>query len=671
MRIRLFLLVVSACLIAGLHAQEKSKIKFGNVTPDDLKRTVYEVDSLANAVIIADIGSSEFVGNSKGGFSIQFKRFIRAHVLNKNGYDAANVVIPIYTDEDGEEQLVSLKAYAYNLQDGKVVETKLDTKDEVFKEKLDKHWALKKFTFPNVREGSILEYEYKLKSDFIFNLQPWEFQGKYPRLWSEYVVGMPQFYSYVTLLQGYQPFYLKDQKNKSATFVISKEGEGISGASERLSFTANITDFRWVMKNVPAMKEESYTSTIKNHLARIEFQLSEYRDPYLPKNVMGTWTDLCTELLQSENFGVDLTRDNAWMSDVIKEATNGASGDLETAKGIYNYLRDHLTCTKTSALKTEKSLKSVFKDRNGSEAEINLLLTAMLLKAGIRADPMLLSTRSHGFAYEKYPLIDRFNYVVTRLSINDRHYFLDASRPGLGFGKLGYDCYNGHARVINADATPVTLRSDSLMEKRMTSVLIINDESGKLVGTFQKQPGYYDSYNLRSVIREKGKDQYFDDVKKGFNAEIDIKAPVIDSLDSYEEPLRVKFDFSLNGNKEDIIYFNPMFSEGWRENPFKSAIRTYPVEMPYALDETYLLRLEIPKGYVLDELPKQVLVKLNDRGDGMFEYRITESGGNISLRSRITLNRAIYAPEEYELLREFFNLVVKKQNEQIVFKKKS
>ena len=34
------------------------------------------------------------------------------------------------------------------------------------------------------------------------------------------------------------------------------------------------------------------------------------------------------------------------------------------------------------------------------------------------------------------------------------------------------------------------------------------------------------------------------------------------------------------------------------------------------------------------------------------------------------LKSAYYLPEEYEMLREFFNLVVKKHNEQIVFKKK-
>lgn len=78
----------------------------------------------------------------------------------------------------------------------------------------------------------------------------------------------------------------------------------------------------------------------------------------------------------------------------------------------------------------------------------------------------------------------------------------------------------------------------------------------------------------------------------------------------------------------------------------------------------------IPDGYVVDELPKSVVVKLNSDGDGQFEYRISEAGGTISMRSRIQFKRAFYQHDEYELLREFFNLVVKKQSEQIVLKKK-
>lgn len=667
MKLRLTAIVLLTFCILKSNAQDRPKIKFGKVTPEDFATKVYSIDSNANAIVIADIGSTEILGNSKGTFSLEFKNFRRAHILNKNGYDIANVAIGIYTNGNLEEDLVSLKAVTYNLENGKVVETKLDVKGSVFKDKINKNLVVKKFTFPNIKEGSIIEYEYKLNSDFIFNLQPWSFQGDYPRLWSEYTVSMPEFYYYVTLSQGYQPFFIKDRKDRRDNFTLT-DAES-AHATERSNFTANVSDFRWAMKDVPALKEESFTSTLDNHLAKLQFQLAEIRYPFTPRNIMGNWEKTCESLMNDEDFGAQLSKNNGWLNDALDEATGSAKDKLEKAQKIFAYTRDHMTCTGYNTKYLDKNLQSVLKSRNGNEAEINLLLTAMLRKADIDADPVMLSTRSHGYAYALYPILERFNYVIVRVNIDGNIYYLDASEPRLGFGRLKSECYNGHARVVNGSAMALDFVADSLMERKVTSVFMVNDENGNMTGSIQQTPGYYESLRLRNRIKEKGQDQFFADIKKAFNADIEMKEPGLDSLNKYDDPLAIHYKFNLKP-EEDIYYFNPMFGEGWKENPFKSAQRFYPVEMPYAIDQTYLLRLDVPAGYVVDELPKQMVVKLNENDDGMFEYRLSESNGIISLRSRLRLNRAYFAPEEYEMLREFFNLVVKKHAEQIVFKKK-
>jgi hypothetical protein len=190
------------------------------------------------------------------------------------------------------------------------------------------------------------------------------------------------------------------------------------------------------------------------------------------------------------------------------------------------------------------------------------------------------------------------------------------------------------------------------------------------VGSMQQIPGYYESHEIRERIKEKGKDEFFKDVKKAYGQDVDLSATRIDSLNDLEENIAISYDFKLKSEKEDIMYINPMFGEGYKDNPFKSAERFYPVEMPYTIDETYIFSMLVPDGYVVDELPKSTIVKLNEFDDGVFEYRISESGGTISLRSRVKLSKAFYQPDYYETLREFFNLIVKKHNEQIVLKKK-
>ncbi|MBN8785702.1 MAG: DUF3857 domain-containing protein, partial [Terrimonas sp.] len=168
-----------------LIAQDKLNIKFGKITPADFDLSKQKYDTGAAAVIIADIGSSEFDGNNDGWFSLDYKRHTRIKIINKNGMDAANVEIPLYFSGQREEKVQNIKAVTYTLEGGKVIETELDKKS-IFKDKYDKNYMKVKFTLPGVKEGCIIEYSYNLVSDFLQNLQPWEFQGDYPVLWSQY-----------------------------------------------------------------------------------------------------------------------------------------------------------------------------------------------------------------------------------------------------------------------------------------------------------------------------------------------------------------------------------------------------------------------------------------------------------------------------------------------------
>src|SRR5215510_5827675 len=111
--------ILAACCLfitAVNFAQEKSPCKFGKVSSEDLQKKIYSIDSNANAVVISDVGSSEIIGNDRFGFSLVFKKYTRVHILNKNGYDAANVEVTLYKDGSVEEELDNVKAVTYNFE---------------------------------------------------------------------------------------------------------------------------------------------------------------------------------------------------------------------------------------------------------------------------------------------------------------------------------------------------------------------------------------------------------------------------------------------------------------------------------------------------------------------------------------------------------------------------
>src|SRR5687768_6946833 len=131
-----FLAIILVLVLNNGFAQKSPEFKFTKVTEADLSKKVYDIDSGAGAIIIADVGSSEIVGNSKNWFGFTYTRRKRVHILNKSGYDEGDVEIYLYVSGQNEEKLTSVKATTYNLQEGKVVETKME-KSAVFSDRLD------------------------------------------------------------------------------------------------------------------------------------------------------------------------------------------------------------------------------------------------------------------------------------------------------------------------------------------------------------------------------------------------------------------------------------------------------------------------------------------------------------------------------------------------------
>jgi hypothetical protein len=239
----------------------------------------------------------------------------------------------------------------------------------------------------------------------------------------------------------------------------------------------------------------------------------------------------------------------------------------------------------------------------------------------------------------------------------------------MGFGIMPFECYNGWARIISETSPALDLSPDSLKEKKLTSYILIDDK-GKWAASMMQQLGNYESYQMRNKIKEEGEESYFKNLQKSFGFSAKTESATIDSLEAYDAPVTINYKFSIDPGDEDMLYLNPLFGEAQKENPFKSTERKYPVEMPYTFDETIVATVYVPAGFEVEEMPKQVRVKLNEENEGVFEYAIAQSGNIISLRSRVKIDRTFYLPEDYEMLREFFNLIVKKQGEQIVFKKK-
>ena len=671
-----FAVILCLCL-AGVSAvaQDKARLSFAKLTPAAFTLPNNPIiDSNTSAVVLSDKGEVHYIGNKNGWFSYVYSRQTRIKLINKKAVGLAIVKVPLYGFDEHRERLSGVMGNTYNLEGGQLVQTKLDPKD-VYQDRLDKERMEVKFSLPAVKDGSIIEYQYTITSEYSDYLPSWEFQWeKYPCLFSEYQVEIPQTLSFVLVRQGVHAYVVDKGGEGHDTYSVREKPEDGSSLApmegRNLTVSANTIKHDWVMKDVPAFGVETFLTTPDNYLDKIDFQLSATYNGEETTGHTNTWAKATEELLKREDFGAALEQQFSPVDALADKITAESQDRLAMAKAVYYYVTHRFTCTNHYDKYIKTNLGDVIRNNSGTVGDINLLLTALLAKKGFRADPVVLSTRDYGFSLATYPMLRRMNYVIVRLYLEGRAYYLDAAHPELGFGQLAGECYNGPGRIIGKqDSGAVYFEADSLKERSSTLVMLTSTEKG-FEGSWQSTLGREQSYQTRKEVREHGEQQHFKDIQTHFGDDVQISNGGIDSLDLPEEPVKVHYDFVLKQPSDaSIIYLDPLIGDGWRQNPFDAAERKYPVELPYSMDESYVFSMDIPKGYAVDELPKSTRVALN--GDqGKFEYLIAQQGDQIQMRCRLLLNKAWFPAADYSSLRDFFGYVVKKEAEQIVLKKK-
>ncbi len=530
--IQRFFLVVGLflCYIKGYSQNENlEKIKFGEVTQRDFEPNYKTLDSNAQAVVLYNAGAAAYESDNGDWFNIIYTYHKRVKLISKNAFDLATIEIILYKGVGEEDNIEKLEAATYVLENGVVTKTKVD-KESIFKDKASKDYTIKKFTFPNLKEGCIIEYTYRIISPRTHYLRGFYFQDKYPVIRSEYSVDVPQLFNFIFLTGGYYDLKPVEVKSSSHNYYISNSSYNAYGYTSRFTYNATNVFSKWVLSNLPPLVKENFTTTLKNHIAKIEFQLSTLNFPNKPpKPIMRTWIEAAEELLKAEQFGLALSEKNKWLDDDIEKLV-AKNDTLTSTKNIFNFIKNNFICTDHDALYMPENLRKAYDTKKGNIIEINMLLVAMLRKAAIVADPVLLSTRDNGIAYEAYPIIGRFNYLIVKVVIMGKEYLLDASKKRNGFNYLPVECYNGYGRIIAKMPFVVPLFADSLLETKITNIFIINSEDGKKMnGSFSSNVGYFGSFDLREELTNGNIDDYFKKLKTSYNYDIDINNTAIDS----------------------------------------------------------------------------------------------------------------------------------------------
>lgn len=637
--------------------------QFGAIPLNDLRMTVYPADTSADAVVLQEFGQASI--SNGDNYNLIFRYHARIKILNRNGLSHADIEIGLRKQGTSIEKISEIKASSFNLDEGRIRETQLESKN-VFSEDVNKYYELKKFAIPNVREGSIIELSYTMESPFVFNFRTWEFQSDIPKVRSEYWASIPGVYLYNITLRG----FLKLHKNESS---IVKDCLGTATSALSGGFSADCALMKWAIKNVPAFEEEEYMTAKKNFVSAIHFELSEIRHPdgRIDK-VTKEWKDAEQELRQDVQFGSQL-RKGRDIGQEVEKIIGDETDELVKATKVYDFIRDWYVWNDTYGKYSEYGIKKAFDARTGNVGDINLSLIAALRFAGLDAEPVILSTRANGTVMELHPVLSEFNYVIAKINIGEKAYLADATAKYHPFGLLPERCLNGKGRVMpDRDSYWIELKPTEA-RKTVSQLSLVLGTDGVMRGTLTTIFSGYDAVAKRKeILSHPTHEEYINALKASLD-QIEITGFTLTNVEEIGKPVSRTLNIELRAFDEESVQnflFDPFVVDKWTENPFKSRERLYPVDFGAPLERVTILNLEYPTQFEIANIPEKIGLALPD-GGGRFLFEAKNLENKFTLTNFLSIRKTVFSSTEYHYLKELFNRILQVQNSELIFKRKT
>ena len=623
---------------------------WGQIPESDWALTRCDWDTAAPALILGDIGSLWVFRRSFSGFQQGLRRHQRIKIFNKNGFDYADMAIPFRRTSSRTETVKILRAQT--VLPGNVVHPVDST--QIFFEKVDDVHSICRFTFPQLEEGAILEFEYEFFSPFYFVLEEWRFQHQLPVRLSHLTTQLDD-----QLVYNYLAELPTDKQ-------VSNDGKGgvtfANGA--RSQFSSGV----FYMEQLPGVQEEPFVTTMKDYVARIRFQLSEIVVNGRNEVIISTWEKLANDLRAHPGFGLRYTSKKSFRKLVkaVSKPMQLATTPLEKVEIAKKFLESKLKCDGLGPYFDYFTLDAVFKSGHANASELNLMLLAILRASDVPAYPLLTSTRENGRIIQNYPLLEQFNHLMVWLPLSNDTLVVDLGDPDRPIGYPTPEALNYMGWLISdqsqhfIEILPESTASDFTVEAKMQA-------DGRLEATLS---GKFDGYSalLERALLKEDADTWKNRLQELY-PQIAIDTIWYEHLEDAALPLEIFCRFELPESVQmsgDKAYFDPVIYSGIGENPFKGEYRHFPIDFPFPFTESYTIHVLLPPGWKLDEVLPTEKLQLENNG-ATLKVRAEDHGAKITQTYQLQVDQLRYQPEKYAELKVFFDRLTPDQHTPFVF----
>jgi hypothetical protein len=317
--------------------------------------------------------------------------------------------------------------------------------------------------------------------------------------------------------------------------------------------------------------------------------------------------------------------------------------------------------------------ENVYEKKYGDCKDMSSLIVTMLNCAGIKGHFAWTGTRHIPYSYEELPLPKTDNHMIAVYLKDSMPVILDGTINYLNYGLPPYLLQDKELLVsIDEDNYKVykvpVLSAKSSMKKSVYDLRFSKDTIIGIGSTF------YKGYNRSGILYTLGGVKE-SDIRKVLLSQLSVGSNKFNLLDhnieipkEEKQPVNISYSFQVPGYVKSIdgeVYVNMNIDKSYANYNLDTTITEVPLENDFCFHEKYITNLEIPLGYEVDYLPKDISFE-ND----MYRFNITykKKDAEIIQEKDIYFSFLILEKKEFENWNHFVGSLVEAYREVVVLK---
>lgn len=625
--------------------------KFGSVSDAEIDMTVYSPDTSAVAVMLYREYTMDLVISEVSGVIVKdITVHERIKVLKEEGKRFGDFSFLYLNSNSTKEAYSGVKVETFNRENGKVVRTKMSKKFD-FDEKYAEDVRRRSFSAENVKVGSVIEVAYKFSSPRYYAIDDIDIQLTIPVNQTHIEVGYAEYFGVNRTQRGSVPTrYRKDNR--------------IANLPGATSYEVNLDVFDAV--DVPALPAESHSFCPDQYRGAITYDLSSVVIPGVVfESISMKWPDVDKAISESDIFRV--CKGKFRDAKELEAALTGVEGDEARIAAVRNYVVGKVKWDEESQLVPDDA-REILKRGSGSDADINALTASALNTLGYTAEPVMIRRRTSGMLIDHHISLRSFDTFILRVTApgGQGPWYLDAARDEGYLNVINPLFLVEKARVIPFNGSGEWVDLTNLTRSHVSELVKMRMEpDGTLTGSAQIVANQEDSYLVKAHYNSfDTEDAFLEDIESDEHIEI----TVFEIKKEYGPTAEISYSFEKENEAGSLLYIQPVLSSFHSSSDFRKEERKLPVDFPYPESITYSFSLEIPEGYVVEELPEKVGLTFPSL-EGRIQFATQQVGNIVSVLYRASLGKMLVLPEEYADLRLFWETAIGVEKSTIVLKK--